>query len=75
MTLDDIRKTIERVDRMNRPYVVFCNPNVKDMLEKEIGHKYKVEDSPHVSENQIIIIDRERLDSWKYGGITKGNIV
>ena len=75
MTLDDIRKTIERVDKINRPYVVFCNPSVKEMLEKEVGHKYKVEESEMVHENQIIIVDREKLESWKYGGVTMGNIV
>ena len=67
ITAEEIQKAIDSWDMIMRPQAVYCNPSAAEMIEKELGDRYLIVPSPAVKENQIIMIERKKLDEWTQG--------
>ena len=64
--IDEVIESINRVDKILRPYAVICPPFMKDTLEKELGEKYKIIADPCCPANSCYLINREDFEK-NYG--------
>lgn len=61
-TAEELREAVARVDVMLRPYAVVCNPINVDVIENELGPKYKVLATPVCEKDMAYLIDRKQFD-------------
>ena len=59
--LEDIQDCLYRFDLINRPYIIYCHPSVKEQLE-QLGDHLMIEDIPWMEKDKVIIIDRMKLE-------------
>lgn len=60
---EKLAEILESIDRKVRPYIIQCHPAIKSKLEKALGDKFKIIESPFVPEDKIYVIKRETLEN------------
>ena len=58
---EDIKSAIDDLDVQLRPYALYCHPDHKDILDKELGKEYLVVSSSFVPKDKTIVVDRRKL--------------
>ena len=74
--VEEIKKAIHTVDLVNRPYVVFLNPeDYKKVLEAMPDAQERVVLVPNelIEKGKAYQFDRKELEKWGWG-LTKGDI-
>ena len=59
--LEDIQDCLHRFDLINRPYIIYCHPSVKEQLE-QLGDHLIIEDIPWIEKDKIYVMDRIKLE-------------
>lgn len=59
----DIEDAIQKFDRINRPYIVFCHPNDKNKVEK-INDIAVIEETYYIEPGTILSMDRTIIEDY-----------
>ena len=59
----DIKDVIQRFDRINRPYIVFCHPNDRKLVE-EIKDIAVIEESNFLDPGKILAANRASFEDY-----------
>lgn len=63
---DDIQDMLHKIDLINRPLAIVCNPDVEQELKDKLGNGYLYYSNWAVEKDKIYVVDRQELeDSWK----------
>lgn len=65
--IEEINKTIHRLDLIDRPYILFTNPANKQICEqclKQINlyDRYIIKETHAIDRDQIVVMKRENLE-------------
>lgn len=58
---EDFKSAVEDMEIAIRPYAIYCHPDHKDVLDKELGKEYLVVSNPAVPLNKTYVVDRRKL--------------
>ena len=70
MTDLEIKEFIEKLDIINRPWVIFVRPEDAENIKKafpQIEEKYFLQVNPFVEKGKVIAVQRKELEQWEYG--------
>ena len=67
MTLEDIKKTIHKMDLLKRPWIVFANPTdakaIKESLPR-IEEEIVIQETESVEQGKAVAVKREEFEKW-----------
>ena len=58
----DIKDAIQKFDRINRPYIVFCHPDDRKLVET-IKDVAVIEETYYLESGKILVADRESIEN------------
>ena len=70
MTESEIKEFIEKLDIINRPWVIFAHPEDAENIKKafpQIEEKYLLRVNSFVEKGKVIAVQRKEFEQWKYG--------
>lgn len=59
----DIKDAIEKFDRINRPYIVYCHPDDRKVVET-IKDVAVIEETYYLESGKILVADRESIENY-----------
>ena len=59
----DIKDAIQKFDRINRPYIVFCHPDDRKLVE-EIKDIAVIEESYYLTPGKILAANRANFEDY-----------
>ena len=62
ITLQDIEEIFNKLDIIDRPYLIYCHPSVKEQLLTAIGNTQMIEEIPWMEPEKLIVIDRAKWE-------------
>ena len=72
MTVDDIKKMIEKYDKLCRPNIAFMNPEDAKMVKEclpDIEKEIVIAERPGIERGKCYIMERKELENWLFGSI------
>lgn len=67
MTLEDIKKTLHKLDLLKRPWIVFAHPSdakaIKEALPR-IEEEVVIEETENVEQGKAVAVKREEIEKW-----------
>ena len=70
MTESEIKEFIEKLDIINRPWVIFARPEDAENIKKafpQIEEMYLLLVNPFIEKGRVIAVQREEFEQWKNG--------
>lgn len=62
MTIRNINEFLHKLDVLCRPYLIYCNPNDKQLLLDAISDFVIIEEMPFVEPGKALVIDRAEYE-------------
>ena len=59
----DIKDAVEKFDRINRPYIVYCHPDDRKIVET-IQDVAVIEETYYLESGKILVADRESIENY-----------
>lgn len=59
----DIKDAIEKFDHINRPYIVYCHPDDRKIIET-IKDVAVIEETYYLKSGKILIVNRESIENY-----------
>ena len=59
----DIKDAVEKLDRINRPYIVYCHPDDRKVVDT-IKDVAIIEETYYLESGKILVADRESIENY-----------
>ena len=66
ITEDDIIKACEKMEKVIKPYAIFCNPKDEEEIREKLKDKFAIVAHPAVEQRKFYIVDRKQYEWYLY---------
>jgi hypothetical protein len=60
--IQDINEYLHKIDILCKPFLIYCNPDDKQLLLDAIGDMAMIEEIPFVESGKVLVIDRAEYE-------------